>query len=180
MANVTKEPDDGKDGAAMLALAKLTDRESAFVQAFMRPGTPAFGRKIEAARAAGYASPRDSGWRVAQRPRVREAIAALAEAERPTLDAAMLTIEHLRLKAEEANDLSTALRAAELLAKRAGAFVERLIVGTPDPEAVREYTEAEEQEAKRLARLLLTEGEGESGVSCPDDDEQALKGDGDE
>jgi len=164
MADVTKEPaDGGKDGAAMLALTALTDKEAAFVQAFMRPGTPAFGNKTEAARAAGYRSPRDSGWKTAQRPRVREAIAAFAEAQRPTLDACMLAIEHLRLEAEAAGDLSTALRAAELLAKRAGAFTERLILGAEDPEVLREYSETEREEARALARLRLLESTDSKG-----------------
>jgi len=148
------EPASGPDGDAMLALTGLTDKESAFVLAYLKPGEPTFGHKTKAAEAAGYASPRDSGWKVANRPRVREAIAAFAESQRPTLDACMLAIEHLRQKAEEAGDLSTALRAAELLAKRAGAFVERLMIGMDQADARREYTEEEVAEAQRLARLL--------------------------
>jgi len=152
--------DGGKDAGAMLRMSELTEREAAFVQAFLKPGSPTFGNKTKAAEEAGYASPRDAGWKAAQRPRVREAIAALAEAQRPTLDACMLMIEHLRLKAEEAGDLSTALRAAELLAKRAGAFVERLMVGVDQEEARRVYDEEEVEEARRLARLLLEDDRG--------------------
>ena len=151
-------PDDAvgpADAGDMAAWEALTDREAAFVKAYADPGSDTFGQATASAKVAGYADPRNSGWRVRRRPRVREACKMYVQAAQVSRDMAMLGIERIRRMAEAGGDYSTALRAYELQAKACGAFTERLMISLDENEARRAYDEEEIAEAQRLARLRI-------------------------
>jgi len=139
----------------VVPLADLTEKERRFVEAFGDPESETFARRTASAEAAGYSGGRTAAWKILQRPRVREALKIYAEQAQRGLDFVMLQVEHIGRKAYESGDWSTALRASELLAKRLGGFVERLMISADARDVQRELSEAEEEEARRLADLRL-------------------------
>ena len=139
--------------------AGLTTKEAAFVVAFGDIESEAFGNATAAALAAGYAGgsvgARSAGWKVLQRPHVRKALATYAAAAQQGLDHVMNQVARIGQLAEAKGDLAVALRSAELLAKRLGGFVERLMISADTISMQRELSEAEQDEARRLADIRL-------------------------
>ncbi len=152
-------PDDHDVAAADVAdaevFADLTDKERLFVEALADPESGTFGRRTASAAAAGYGGARSAAWKALKRPRVRQALAVRVQQAQRSLDFVMAEIEVIGQKAAESGDWSTALRAAELQAKRLGGFTERLMIGMDERESRRGYDAEEVEEAQRLSRLLL-------------------------
>lgn len=82
----------------------------------------------------------------------------IAQSQRDTgVTIALQQVEHQRLAklAEDKGDLPTATRNIELLGKTIGAYTENIHTTT---ERQKELTEAEEEEARRLANIRLRTG----------------------
>jgi hypothetical protein len=87
----------------------------------------------------------------------------LAQAKRDfSLDWSVQEHQRLMAKAEEAGDLAVATRNLELIGRTRGIYADTVQV---DVAARREYSKAEQLEAVRLSRLLLTDGGGDAAPS---------------
>lgn len=87
----------------------------------------------------------------------------LAQAKRDfSMDWSVREHQRLMAKAEKAGDLAVATRNLELIGRTRGIYADTVQV---DMAARREYSKAEQVEAVRLSRLLLTDGGGDAGPS---------------
>jgi len=151
---------DGRDGPDV-----LTEKERAFCEHFTDASAPAtFGNPTAAALAAGYASVRDSVWRLMRRPRVRERIGEMLAAQTGP-EAVLASLEIIRRLSLAVGDLQVATRVTELLAKTNGMFVDRVIVDLP---AQHEYDARLEAECHALARVRLEQA-GKAGLGASED-----------
>ena len=146
----------------------LSPKEKFFCEAFANPESDSFGNASRSALAAGYSQPHNAGWKLRRRPRIRAKLEEFHEAITATLGHAMTALEHTRLAAlaKDPPDCATACRCAELMAKRCGGFLERVILLPGDGERLREYTLAEQAEARRIAALRLA---ADPTLSLPSD-----------
>lgn len=157
---------DGQDGPEV-----LTEKERAFCEHFTDASAPStFGNPTAAALAAGYASVRDSVWRLMRRPRIRERIGEMLAAQTGP-EAVLASLEIIRRLSLAIGDLQVATRVTELLAKTNGMFVDRVILDLPGQV---EYDARLEVEMHALARLRLEEA-GVAGLGVlPEDAAPAL------
>ncbi len=133
----------------------LSLKEEAFARAYGDPDSETFGNKTASAAAAGYGSPRDSGWRAAKRPRVQQRIAELQAEARAAEPQVLANLEHVRRLAIEKGDLATALRATELAGKRLGLFYEAHSVTMAGELERREWDETVAVQAVEIGKILL-------------------------
>ena len=145
----------------------LTPRQAMFAKAYVANGNGA-----EAARNAGYSerTAKQQGSRLLTNVDVQAEIAALEAAQREddAVDRAYV-LHKLRFIAESGEKESNRLRAAELLGKSVGLFVELVDVRTThDVEALQQYTpdqlrimlaEARRQSAVEVEATMLTDAE---------------------
>jgi len=135
----------------------LTPKEEAFVEYFGNPESETFFDGTGSAARAGYASPRDSAWKLRRREGVRKALAQYHTKAAAALGQGMAVIEHVFRKAVEAKDWSTAARCGELIVKRAGGFLEYHIFDMANYEHHALFDQAKVDESRKLTRLLLTD-----------------------
>ena len=149
----TMDPDDSESGGrAEVDADGCTAREQLFCVAFANPESNSYGNATKSAAAAGYKHARNAGWRIRQRPHVIARLEVLHAVTLAGLGRVMTDLEHTRLAALAKGDLAVAARCSELAGKRLGAFVDVHAVDLPERRA---YTEAEQIEGQRLARLLI-------------------------
>lgn len=152
-----------------------------FVAEFVRDGNAARAYQV-----AGYIADgarmdsekvRRNAYNVTRGRKVRTALCEYAQ-ERDALKQAKadfaldwIVLEHQRLmaKAETKGDLAVATRNLELIGRTRGVYSDtvRLDVGRQ-----REYSEAEQIEAARLTRILLTEGSGEQPAEVAEQEKE--------
>ena len=142
------ETDDEK----LIAPVPLTPREKLFVRAFSDMESETFGRAVASATLAGYASPRDSAWRLRRRPRIVAAIAELEKLVRVQVGKVLTDLEFTRLAALTKGDLAVAARCSELQGKHIGMFYERNVLTLTDPGT---YDPVRAAEARRITAFLL-------------------------
>ena len=144
---------------------KLTQQQKNFIQEYRKHGIAS-----KAYKDAGYVCERDgkeelwirqNAYHVLHRPAVQEELRRL-EAKDAARDAYAIDYireEHIRLmeKAEEKGDLTNATRNLEALGRTIGAYTDSVTV---DVTAVREYTETERRELKKMAQYMLGHGIG--------------------
>ncbi len=155
--------------------AGLTPKEMLFCYAYGDPESPSFGQRTKSARVAGYSGPRSAAWKLLKRPKVEERLSALHKSATAAIGRCMANLEHIRLLAEKKGDLRVAARCAELQGRHLAAFADVVAVDLP---ACREYTETEQIEARRLARLLLEEDEEPviaGALAAPSDTDQSAQ-----
>jgi len=135
----------------------LTPQEETFCAAFGDPESETYGKATASAEVAKYIEPHNAAWKLRRRPRI---IAKLEEYQKTAAAAAgrvMSDLEHERQLALAKDDIASAIRASELMGKHLGMFLERSIFTVADLEVRRQYSEAEQIEARRLSALLLLE-----------------------
>lgn len=110
----------------------LTAREERFCQYYTAIGTDTASHATKAAEAAGYRTPHNAGWRLLQRPAVRERIHQIHQERMDkhllTPEHVLMKTEHLRIRAEEKGDLATAARCVELQGKHLAMFSDHVQV----------------------------------------------------
>lgn len=134
----------------------LTVRQEAFCQAFADPDSLTWHNASKSGRAAGYAHKSAPG-KLMQLQKIRTRIIDLTEthAERvcQTPSTVLLSLDRLRIAAEEKGDLPTALRATELLGKTMAMFTDRTALDVP--QEGRQLSDKEREEAVRIANIRL-------------------------
>ena len=141
------------DGEKLIAgPLPLSPKEMLFLRAFCDVESTTFGQAVASATLAGYASPRDSAWRLRRRPRIVAAIAELEKAVRVQIGKVLTDLEFTRLAALTKGDLAVAARCSELQGKHIGMFYERSVV---DVKVVGQYDERAAVEARRITAVLL-------------------------
>lgn len=156
MSEELVEPDD--DGGAGEALipgpAPLTPSEALFVSAFADVESEFFGRATLSAEKAGYASPRDSAWKLRRRPRIAAAIAEMEKLVRVQIGKVLSDLEFTRLAALAKGDLATAARCSELQGKHIGMFYERSVLTLDDTQLER-YDQRRAEQAAAITSVLI-------------------------
>lgn len=145
----------------------LSPKEVAYCEFFTALGEDTCSHQQRSCIAAGYAEKSASvqAWKLMQRPAIRAKIAELhAKRMHKHLinpERILFDIEHIRIKALEKDDLSTALRALEDFGKYFSMFTEQLVVIT---EEQRKLSEKDKEQARKMAALLLSHPELEAGA----------------
>ena len=164
------ERDDGGDGGeALLPTVGLTPKEALFVSAFADVESETFGRATLSAEKAGYASPRDSAWKLRRRPRIAAAIAEMEKTVRVQVGKVLSDLEYTRLAALTKGDLATAARCSELQGKHLSMFADVTIVA---PDETYRYDKRVAEDTRTLTALLLMRDrplaiESLQGVAAP-------------
>ena len=138
-----------------VAVNSLNEREELFCQHYALAGSEFYGQSEKAAIEAGYSpdSARTMGWKLRRRAKVIARIREINQESLKDAPAVLADIDDIRKRARKKGDLSVELRAAELLGKRLGLFLETNIV--VDVQKLREFTIREEREAFRLSRIMV-------------------------
>jgi len=151
-----------EDGDVQGAINSLTHKQKAFVEEFVKDLNAS-----AAVLRAGYATkyPNRIGTQLLENPGIRLAIDALRNEanSKPgtiTRDTVLKQIVKTMKDAESDGQHNTVLRAAELLARHLGMFIERQEISGPDGEAIR-YEKVQEDAAdfrSAIARLASRSG----------------------
>jgi hypothetical protein len=149
------------------AATKTCDRplstfQLAFGQAFYSTSSETYGNRTKSAIVAGYSAKtaQQQGGQLAKHPGIRARFSGLANAnpavaaveEEITRGLVIKDLRRIQGLAEDDEDWGTALRAEELIGKTAGIFID--VVGF-DPQQLKQLTEAQEREARRISSLIL-------------------------
>jgi phage terminase small subunit len=142
---------------------QLNPKEDSFCIHYTTIGTETYSNGTRSAMEAGYAekSAHTSAWKLLKRPAIRERVLELhtenMRRNMITVDKVLADIEHDKILARQKGDIASALRADELQGKYLAMFVERSQVETA--EEVKQLTDKQQEEARRIAAILLRQGE---------------------
>jgi hypothetical protein len=135
----------------------LTPQQDMFCVLYTTIGEETFSNGTKSAEAAEYApaSSRTTAWKLLRTPKIRERIAELHQENMSrnliSVDSQLSKLEHLRRKAEEKQDLSTAVRCVELIGKYLCMFTDKHSFVAEPPQ---ERKSQDDAKAKELAGLL--------------------------
>jgi hypothetical protein len=118
----------------------LTPQQETFCVFYTNIGTETFCHGTLSAEQAEYAkaSCRTTAWKLLRTPKIRERIAEIHHENMSrnliNVDSQLAKLEHLRRKAEERGDLSSAIRAVELVGKYLSMFSDKHVIVTEQPQ----------------------------------------------
>lgn len=136
----------------------LSPQELAFCEFYTALGEPTCGNGTQSALKSGYSEKgaHTTAWKLLQRPAIKEKIREIHDElmAKHNLNPSRILydLEHTRLRALDKGDLSVAARCSELQGKHLTMFSDKYVVDDP---AMRELTEAEEAEARKIAAIRL-------------------------
>jgi hypothetical protein len=117
----------------------LTPQQETFCVLYTTIGEETFSHGTKSAELAGYApaSCRTAAWKLLRTPKVRERIAEIHTGNMSrnliSIDSQLAKLEHLRRKAEDKQDLATAVRCVELIGKYLCIFSKKLFFSLTEP-----------------------------------------------
>jgi len=133
----------------------LTPKEDTFAVLYTAIGEETFCHGTLSAERAGYskASARTAAWKLLRMPKIKERIAEIhtenMSQSRINTASQLAKLEHLRRKAEEKGDLSTAVRCVELTGKYLQMFSDKHIIITEEPQ--HEMSPEKENDLRNIA-----------------------------
>jgi hypothetical protein len=146
------EIDDGGGGEVLLPTVPLSPRELAWCESFGNPESETFGNATASAAAAGYVQPRSAAFKLRRRSRIIAKLAEYHKAVTVAVGRVLTDLEHERQLALAKGDVSSAIRASELMGKSLGMFVD---VVAADPGPAQRYDARLAQEQSRVTTVLL-------------------------
>jgi len=140
----------------------LSPQEKAFCVAYASIGSETYSNGKASALAAKYSekSAHSCAWRLLQRPHIRGRIEEIQKdamnRNYMTTDKVLADLEHARREALRTGKLAEAIRASEFQGKFLSMFSDRSIY-VSEREESRELTEQEQEQAKRIAEIMVKE-----------------------
>jgi hypothetical protein len=147
------ETDDDDDGEVLLPTVPLSPKELAFCEAFGNPESETFGNARKSAEVAGYGEPHNAGWKLRRRPRIIAKLKSYHVAVTVAVGRVLADLENERRLAIEKGDLSTAVRATELMGKHLGMF--RDVLAIDEPATAARYDARVAADVQRITAFLL-------------------------
>ena len=144
----------------------LSPKENLFCEFYARVESEVFGRAGASAEKAGYSKKNRyvAASKLRKLPRVIARLQKIYAEALPFVGKVVTDLEALKIAAVQKGDLSTALRATELLGKHLGMFFERSVL-TLDADTRFKYDERVAIEARRLSKIMLEQA-GAAGLGA--------------